>query len=111
MELKNSINDKITNMICPRCNTVLTISIMQGIEIDYCSNCRGVWLDRGELEKIIERSNTYNASYMGVTDPFNDNDHDHKKCHSHHDDHHDGNNRYGNPHRQRKGFLSDLFDF
>ena len=43
-------------MLCPTCKTPLTMSERQGIEIDYCPTCRGVWLDRGELDKIIERS-------------------------------------------------------
>jgi Zn-finger nucleic acid-binding protein len=43
-------------MLCPTCKTPLTMSERQGIEIDYCQNCRGGWLDRGELDKIIERS-------------------------------------------------------
>src|SRR5688572_16505123 len=43
-------------MKCPVCNDVdLTMSERQGVEIDYCPRCRGVWLDRGELDKIIER--------------------------------------------------------
>jgi hypothetical protein len=41
---------------CPRCGVSLTMSERQGIEIDYCPQCRGVWLDRGELDKIIERT-------------------------------------------------------
>lgn len=44
-------------MKCPICDVDLTMSERQGIEIDYCPKCRGVWLDRGELDKIIERSN------------------------------------------------------
>ena len=43
-------------MLCPVCKVALTMSDRQGIEIDYCPQCRGVWLDRGELDKIIERS-------------------------------------------------------
>ncbi len=43
-------------MQCPICNVALSMSDRQGIEIDYCPQCRGVWLDRGELDKIIERS-------------------------------------------------------
>jgi uncharacterized protein len=44
-------------MKCPVCNNVnLVMAERQGIEIDYCPDCRGVWLDRGELDKIIERS-------------------------------------------------------
>ena len=46
-------------MHCPVCNDVdLVMSDRQGIEIDYCPKCRGVWLDRGELDKIIERSSS-----------------------------------------------------
>ncbi len=41
---------------CPRCGVGLAMSERQGIEIDYCPQCRGVWLDRGELDKIIERA-------------------------------------------------------
>ena len=43
-------------MACPVDGTTLTMSERSGIEIDYCPTCRGVWLDRGELDKIIERS-------------------------------------------------------
>lgn len=42
-------------MKCPVCNLELQMAVRSGIEIDYCPNCRGVWLDRGELDKIIER--------------------------------------------------------
>ena len=43
-------------MLCPHCKVPLTIADRQGIEIDFCPNCRGVWLDRGELDKILERA-------------------------------------------------------
>jgi len=43
-------------MVCPSCQTVLSISSREGVEIDFCPQCRGVWLDRGELDKIIERA-------------------------------------------------------
>ena len=43
-------------MQCPTDGTTLTMSERSGIEIDYCPTCRGVWLDRGEIDKIIERS-------------------------------------------------------
>ncbi len=46
-------------MKCPTCtDTALVMSDRQGVEIDYCPQCRGVWLDRGELDKLIERSAT-----------------------------------------------------
>lgn len=46
----------VASMLCPVCSTGLTMADRQGVEIDYCPQCRGVWLDRGELDKIIERS-------------------------------------------------------
>lgn len=48
--------DQLATMSCPVCAVPLAMSDRQGIEIDYCPQCRGVWLDRGELDKIIERS-------------------------------------------------------
>ena len=43
-------------MKCPVCDVALSISSREGVEIDFCPQCRGVWLDRGELDKIIERA-------------------------------------------------------
>jgi uncharacterized protein len=45
-------------MNCPSCKIPLVMSERQGIEIDYCPQCRGIWLDRGELDKLIEKSNS-----------------------------------------------------
>ena len=47
---------EVAAMQCPVCRVPLAMSDRQGIEIDYCPQCRGVWLDRGELDKIVERS-------------------------------------------------------
>jgi len=49
-------NEQVQAMRCPVDGSPLAMSDRQGIEIDYCPSCRGVWLDRGELDKIIERS-------------------------------------------------------
>lgn len=50
-------------MKCPSCkDPVLVISERKGIEIDYCPDCRGIWLDRGELDKILERSREEEAA-------------------------------------------------
>lgn len=53
-------------MNCPQCQKPLVMSDRQGIEIDFCSTCRGVWLDRGELDKIIERSAAYVSAERDV---------------------------------------------
>lgn len=45
-----------TEMLCPTCAVPLTIAERSGVEIDFCPRCRGVWLDRGELDKILERA-------------------------------------------------------
>jgi len=51
-------------MKCPVCKDVtLLMSEKQGIEIDYCPECRGIWLDRGELEKLLERQDNKHDSY------------------------------------------------
>ncbi|HFS5114216.1 TPA: zf-TFIIB domain-containing protein [Campylobacter jejuni] len=50
-------------MLCPVCNVDLVMSDRSGVEIDYCPKCRGVWLDRGELDKIIERSVPSTANF------------------------------------------------
>ena len=90
-------------MQCPSCSTTLTMSERQGIEIDYCPSCRGVWLDRGELDKIIERNMASpNAAPRG--------DSARQPYWGEHDD------RYGHPpqpgrrHKRRKSFLEELFD-
>lgn len=71
-------------MKCPNCIAELILAERQGIEIDYCPQCRGVWLDRGELDKIIERS------AKGDSSRYDD----------------------SRPHRKkREGFLGELFDF
>lgn len=84
-------------MQCPVCeNTKLSIAERQGIEIDYCPDCRGVWLDRGELDKIIERS-------AGEGQPTGE-----ARPHSGRSD--DDDHRHGHK-RKRKSMLSELFDF
>jgi Zn-finger nucleic acid-binding protein len=49
-------------MLCPVCRVDLVLADRQGIEVDYCPQCRGIWLDRGELDKIIERNAAYEAA-------------------------------------------------
>lgn len=94
-------------MKCPTCpNVNLTMSERQGIEIDYCPECRGVWLDRGELDKIIERSaGTAQTQQPQAPPPSRD----YPKQGSYgHDPYHRGGHYKK---KKREGFLSDLFDF
>lgn len=69
-------------MKCPVCKDVtLLMSEKKGIEIDYCPECRGIWLDRGELEKLVEKEqNYYNDSYdKKYNDDYNKRPHKKKK--------------------------------
>ena len=90
-------------MKCPNCNETLIMADRQGIEIDYCPNCRGVWLDRGELDKIIERSAGYT---MG---PDTDHSYEQKQQYPPTQGGYQHDPYY--KHKKKKGFLSDLFDF
>ena len=89
-------------MKCPTCtDTALTMSDRQGVEIDYCPQCRGVWLDRGELDKLIERaavpvpnSNNGAATQSGYRDGGS----------------RDGGYRDGHQQHRKKSWLSDIFD-
>lgn len=90
-------------MNCPLCNVELKMADRQGVEIDYCPKCRGVWLDRGELDKIIERSMTM----PGFNEPKHSYRNEHEGNVNH--DKHEYNDRY-HKHKKR-GFLGEIFDF
>lgn len=84
------------DMLCPIDQTELVMSDRQGVEIDYCPKCRGVWLDRGELDKIIDRA----ASPTGEPE------------HGLHDD--DDDRRYREqyrPKKKKRSMLEEFFDF
>ncbi len=88
-------------MKCPKCEVIeLSMSDRAGVEIDYCAACRGVWLDRGELDKIVERSTISRPIESRVSS---------RERYRDLDDVDDDNKL--NSRRSRKGFLSDLFDF
>ena len=91
-------------MKCPIDNTELAMMDRQGIEVDYCPQCRGVWLDRGELDKIIERSADSRPATQQSERPRDRDD----------DDRHRDNRHYGSqqqPYRKKRSLLGDIFDF
>lgn len=63
-------------MKCPACQETLTMTERQGVEIDFCPKCRGVWLDRGELDKILEREATMTTGRPAGRDDFRRRDDD-----------------------------------
>ena len=85
-------------MKCPKCQVDLMISDRQGVEIDFCPQCRGVWLDRGELDKVIERASRFT----------NDDDDDRRRQGAPRPDYdRDRDDRY---YKKRKSFWTELFD-
>ena len=100
-------------MKCPICSVDLVMADRSGIEIDYCPQCRGVWLDRGELDKIIERNAqasappppTKSGDFIGGRDIHDDNfrrkDDDYRRR--------DDDDYYKR--KKKGGLLGDLFDF
>ena len=78
-------------MNCPLDGSELRITERSGIEVDYCPKCRGVWLDRGELDKIIERAGAF------------DEPHEYARTHAPKDSHY--------PKKKPKSFLKDFFEF
>ena len=85
-------------MKCPNCNENLVMTDRQGVEIDYCPSCRGVWLDKGELDKILERSGQIQYGDKSQTE-YDRRDDDYYQRHPNYH------------HKKKRGFLGDFFDF
>ena len=88
-------------MICPVCkDKELVMADRKGVEIDYCPSCRGIWLDRGELDKLIERSEEEFTNYKPQAKMDDRNYTDQKKY------------EHGyNKHYKKKSIWGEIFDF
>ena len=85
-------------MLCPTCkDTVLSMTERQGVEIDFCPKCRGVWLDRGELDKIIEKSATAEVAAPAQQQSPQQPQYQQQQS-------------YYKGHKRKKSFLEELFD-
>lgn len=115
-------------MLCPVDGETLVMADRNGVEIDYCPKCRGVWLDRGELDKIIDRSASAPARAPAPAAPAapapvqlreperpraddrrDDDRRDERRDDRRYRDDDDDDHRYKR--KRRDSFLSDLFDF
>lgn len=98
-------------MKCPVCKDKdLVMSERSGIEIDYCPECRGVWLDRGELDKIIERNQMHAESYNEPQKEYREEKHyESKKYYDDDYKYHSQHVHYGK--HKKRSFLSDIFYF
>ena len=111
-------------MKCPVCDVPLSISSREGVEIDFCPQCRGVWLDRGELDKVIERASASLAPAPApARSPGGDRErYDDRRDAPRYDDRGD-DRRYDDrrddrlhddrrpPKKKKRSFLEDLFEF
>ena len=101
-----NVERKAAGLLCPPCQVSLVMSERQGIEIDYCPQCRGVWLDRGELDKIIERASTNEQPTRDTQrrerQDYVDDDN--------RDRHYDRKHGSGHGGYRRKSWLKELFD-
>lgn len=91
-------------MQCPVDGETLVMADRSGVEIDYCPKCRGVWLDRGELDKIIERGTP-------TTPPISLREPDRARQSEPRRDHDDDEHRGSYKKKRRESFLGELFDF
>lgn len=91
-------------MKCPNCESLLVMADRQGIEIDYCPACRGVWLDRGELDKLIERSLADPMNYPRASGESREDKYREPYPQPYRDPR-------GYPKKKKSGFLGDFFDF
>lgn len=121
--------DRLPGMKCPVCDVTLSISSREGVEIDFCPQCRGVWLDRGELDKILDRVAvpTPAAAAAPVAEPryeerrpeprYDGRDHDRdRRPEPRHDGRSEDRPRYDEktPYgkkKKKRSFLEDLFEF
>jgi uncharacterized protein len=94
-------SEAVSAMLCPVCHVGLSMTDRQGVEIDFCPQCRGVWLDRGELDKIIERS----ASVAATPPPPQQQQQPHYRPDR---DYRDDGRYYQK--KRKKSFLEELFD-
>lgn len=90
-------------MKCPNCTETLLMTERHTVEIDYCPNCRGVWLDKGELDKLLHFASPQRVGTMD-SKTYRNNDYDGFENQNNKE------NYKGKPHK-KKSFLSDFFDF
>ncbi len=111
-------------MYCPMCSLKMRSAVRHGVEIDFCPSCQGVWLDHGELDKILDHFTHYEEPGTGAYQPrgrrraeFLDYDDDGYDRHQPLRRPHDDDDRESSRHykkkskwKRKKDFLEDLFD-
>lgn len=103
----------MTDLLCPKCQAPMRVMDRNGVTIERCTECGGIFLDRGELERLARAEGNYNErTYTGYRrDDDDDDDDDYKRGYSD-SSYREGYDHQGRPRKKKKrGFLDDLFDF
>lgn len=99
-------NDTATTLQCPTCEGTTLVAVdRNGVTVDACPRCRGIWLDRGELDKLIELEAATTSDFL---DEVSGRGHGGDKAS---DDRGDSGHGGGKKKRKREGFLGDFLDF
>lgn len=98
-------------MKCPVCKDVtLLMSEKKGVEIDYCPECRGIWLDRGELEKLIEKEEKYVDEEYSRRREYEKYNHERREYERKDPYYHDDDYKYKKHKRKKESFFGEIFD-
>ena len=108
----------VNELTCPNCSTMMRTNQRYGVDIDFCPSCKGIWLDRGEIEKIANASKRYDEDPAYSNErPANNDDHPREIRKYRNDDEYDRDDDYrykSSQHgykKKKRGFFNDFFDF
>ena len=104
-----------TELICPKCKGLMRTYERSGVTVDQCSDCRGIFLDRGELERLVDAEQGWQRSHSAPRDREDDRERDRGRSIPFpfgDDDDDDDRRRYsqGSQKRRKKSFFDELFD-
>jgi uncharacterized protein len=108
-----------TDLVCPKCNGLMRTYERSGVTVDQCTDCRGIFLDRGELERLVDAEQGWQSSHPAPQERGRDRDRDYEREKSfptpfgdRYDDDDDDHRRYsqGSKKRRKKSFFDELFD-
>ncbi len=94
-------------LICPKCQSPMRSYERNGVTVDQCTECRGIFLDRGELERLVDAENTHYEAAAPAREPQYREEYREPRR-EHHEEHHGGHGHRGK--RRKRSFLEDLFE-
>ena len=98
------------DLVCPKCESPMRSYERNGVTVDQCTGCRGVFLDRGELERLVDAEGAYYEREAPAAPPSPPREQEYRREHRERDDD-DWRRHGGHGKRRKKSFLDDIFDF